>query len=110
MVIELFSNSNHPSLATTDSDESTNEANGMRPTMTEFHQLITNSAHLSPFVNTILNDYRYLLNKKEIYEFIQLVLPSYMLNLKASHGPKDTSQSATTSKSVTASALLTRDG
>jgi len=46
--------------------------------------LITNSPHLTSFINTILNDYRYLLNKKEIYDFVQEIFPSYIHNLKTS--------------------------
>lgn len=57
-----------------------------RPTINEFHQLIANSNHLNSFISTILNDYRYLLNKKEIYEFVQIMLPDFITNLKSEPG------------------------
>lgn len=94
-----------------DQDEATtasDSGNMQTPSVTEFHQLIAQSAHLNPFVSTILNDYRYLLNKKEIYEFIHLVLPSYILNLKTGNGAKvtNTSPGSAGNSSVKASTFL----
>ena len=57
-------------------------SNETRAANSEFYQLILKSTHLHSFLNTVLNDFRYLINKKEIYEFIQLMLPSFMLALK----------------------------
>lgn len=92
-------------------DTTTASDNGsiqQRPSVTEFHQLIAQSAHLDPFVSTILNDYRYLLNKKEIYEFIHLVLPGYILNLRTGNGAKvtNTSSGSAGNSSVKASTFL----
>ena len=47
----------------------------------EFFNLLVESPYLYSFINTILTDFRYLLSKKEIYEFFQIVLQRFILNI-----------------------------
>jgi hypothetical protein len=47
----------------------------------EFYNLLIASPHLHTYISSILTDYRYLVSKKEIYEFFQIVLPRFLLNL-----------------------------
>ena len=48
---------------------------------TEFLDLVLQSTHLGPFIHAFLTNYRYLMNRREISDFLGAVLPRYLAQL-----------------------------
>ena len=79
----------------------------LNPAGLEFYNLILESNYFHSFIQTVLTDYRYLLNKKEIYEFMQIFLSYFIANPNKS--VLSTAKGTTTNKS-TSSMLLNLKG
>ena len=65
----------------------------------EFYNLLIGSPHLYTYINSILTDYRYLVSKKDIYEFFQIVLPRFLLNLVSNESSSSISENSSASTS-----------
>ena len=66
---------------------------------------VLDSSYLYSFINTIIADFRHLLNRKEIYEFMQLLLPRYVESLIT--GDNNNEAGTSSSKSSPRNSLLT---
>ena len=77
----------------------TNSAGANQATLnnSEFFGLLVDSPYLYSYINTILTDFRYLLSKKEIYEFFQLVLQRFILNIVSAESSLATANAVNTS-------------
>ncbi len=87
----------------TDTGDTTNNTSGfdsslLNETGLDFYNLILDSNYFNPFVNTVLMDYRYLLNKKEIYEFMHIFLTSFIISNPKMLVLKSTTTTTTNSK------------
>jgi len=92
-----------PTTTTTDTGDTTNNTSGfdsslLNETGLDFYNLILDSNYFNPFVNTVLMDYRYLLNKKEIYEFMHIFLTSFIISNPKMLVLKSTTTTTTNSK------------
>jgi hypothetical protein len=77
------SNSSSNSIDTTSTSSSSSNSisshNKDTTLNTEFIDLVAESSHFLPFVATILTHYRYLINRKEIYDFLKVFLSKYFI-------------------------------
>ena len=82
----------------------------LNPAGLEFYNLILESNYFHSFIHTVLTDYRYLLNKKEINEFMQIFLPYFIANSNKSLSSTAKATSTNKSSSSSSSTFLNLKG